>query len=681
MKNHSRLIAFSSIAVALAGVMADASAVTIGRIRGAPLLGQGLDVAVQLQYAPDEDATGACYAATVQYGDQVQAASRVTVSPQPDAQGRPALLRIQSAVPLFEPTVSVTVAVGCTQKVSRVFHLLAEVAVDAGTSSAAGMPQPLAGDAPPKQAAPVAAVAKPPQAAPVTRKKVEPSAPVAPRAAASAGATPAVKPSAAASADNKLLAAQIAELEKRVDALAQAKAQEPAAEAARSEQQLKSMEADLRNLQALAAKNQQNVQLLVQTLEKTEPAGASNTLVYGLGALLLLAFGGIALLARRSDGSKRSPWWSTASAPATASSTAVAAPVPAPVTAPVAKAAAPVQAAPAAAPQAEAAVGPEVDLDLAIDLAALEQQAQAAVAAPAAAADEVARSDKRDFAHSSATALRAINTKEMLDVRQQAEFFMALGQHAEAIKLLEGSINDNDQANPLVYLDLLTVLHTLGRKQEFDRYAAEFNLQFTGRVPDYQAFNAVGNSLDAYTDICDQIAQLWPSEDAMEYIEHCLVRTPEDEPENGFDLEAFRDLLMLHGMLRRLDVLGDSAMVPFSATRSPSSQLGSLGREQPPAAPAIPAVDNTGPVDAPPTQAADDHEHLDLSEPLPDIHLPDLDAPAVTVAAPAPTTNTPQTVPDAVSPSAYADLGSKADNLIDFDLSGLGNLPKRPGQS
>ena len=182
------------------------------------------------------------------------------------------------------------------------------------------------------------------------------------------------------------------------------------------------------------------------------------------------------------------------------------------------------------------------------------------------------RPAKPDFAPSVPGNMKSINTREMLDVRQQAEFFMALGQHDEAVRLLESSIKGSPDCNPLVFMDLLKIFHTLSRRADFERYREEFNAQFTGRIPPYSSFLSEGNGLDAYEDICKQIVVLWPTEYTIDYIEQCLVRLPEDDPEQGMDLEAFKDLLLLHGVLKRLDVGYDSNLAPFSTSRSDSSQ-------------------------------------------------------------------------------------------------------------
>jgi hypothetical protein len=217
----------------------------------------------------------------------------------------------------------------------------------------------------------------------------------------------------------------------------------------------------------------------------------------------------------------------------------------------------------------------------------------------------------------------------MLDVRQQAEFFMTLGQHAEAIRILESSIQTSEASNPLVYLDLLKVFHTLSRKTEFDRYRADFNIQFSGLCPEYAQFNLAGQGLDDYAAVCERIASLWPEQEAIDFIEHCLVRTVDASPDKGFDLEAFRDLLMLHGVARRMEDMVDSGLVPFSAPRSTHSELGALN---------IPSVDT------------------------------------YTSTAPVPIVN-PE--PDLLANQPVdIDLSVKNDNLIDFDVSSYTNGPE-----
>ena len=180
--------------------------------------------------------------------------------------------------------------------------------------------------------------------------------------------------------------------------------------------------------------------------------------------------------------------------------------------------------------------------------------------------------NRRDFSHSISGALRSVNTKEMLDIRQQAEFFMALGRHDEAVAVLESGIANGANANPLVYLDLLKLFHTLSRKSDFDKYREQFNKLFTGLVPVYTSFHLGGNALEAYPQVCTQIAEMWPSpSQTIEYIEFCLVRTASDAPDQGFDLEAYRELLLLDAIAKQLEAPNVTTVAPFSTSGAPAA--------------------------------------------------------------------------------------------------------------
>jgi tetratricopeptide (TPR) repeat protein len=168
---------------------------------------------------------------------------------------------------------------------------------------------------------------------------------------------------------------------------------------------------------------------------------------------------------------------------------------------------------------------------------------------------------ERDFSSGLNSTLRAINTQEMLDTRQQAEFFVTLGQYDSAIEMLQAHIADAQDLNPLIYLDLLNIYHTLSRKEAFDQCRDEFQAIFTGRVPEYADFQRRGEALDAFPELCDHLVKLWPSREALDFIASCLVRHPDSAARMEFDLEAFKELLMLHGVAGRLvHALGGEAV-------------------------------------------------------------------------------------------------------------------------
>jgi hypothetical protein len=174
------------------------------------------------------------------------------------------------------------------------------------------------------------------------------------------------------------------------------------------------------------------------------------------------------------------------------------------------------------------------------------------VAKPSAMPVSKSGSRGRDFSASASGALRAINSEDLLDVRHQAEFFMSLGEHQKAIDVLTTRIAQCGESSPLVCLDLLKIYHALGRESEFEFMRTEFNAWFTGHVPEFATFGDEGRSLDHYPQILDKIVALWPDRHVLEYIESCIYHHATDADGPSFDLQAYRDLLLLHAVAKRI---------------------------------------------------------------------------------------------------------------------------------
>jgi hypothetical protein len=579
---------------ALQLVSINSFALTLGRVRGAALLGKELDLAVQVQFAPDEDMSSACFDADVSYGETPLERSRYTVSVQAGTQANTQVVRVQSTAKLDDAVLSINLRAACGPKASRRYVLLSEV-----TSELAAASPSYPGALGARNAAPLPAATKGDVQASQTQSAsnagtVAPAKPAAKsqKGAGTAAASAAARAAPAASTADKasrsrleVSAAVIEDLQKRVDDIAKWQASNGSAEdAQKNDARAKALEAGIRDLQRVTAKNQQSIQLVAAAVEDAASQNYGRTLVYLLVALLLVCMAALAYAMKRlrTAGSDSAPWWSAGDERAQVATVADKAPPESPAKRPQASVPAPLvvdkaTTTPAAATTASLVSHLTRAEDSGFDaLATVVTEHNTAPQAIAAASQPKPKVGRPDFAQSGHGTLRAINTREMLDVRQQADFFMALGQHDEAVRLLESNIRGSADANPLVYLDLLKILHTLSRRTDFERYREEFNLQFTGRIPEYADFLAEGNGLEAYEDICHQIIVLWPTEYTIDFIEQCLVRMPEDDPEQGIDLEAFKDLLLLYGVLKRLDQFYDSSMAPFSASRPANSQLGTV---------------------------------------------------------------------------------------------------------
>lgn len=634
-------------------------AMTLGRVRGSALLGQPLDLSVLVQYSEQEELTPTCFEADVYYGDTPLESSRVLVSVQSGAQPKSQVVRISSNARVDDAVVRMVLRAKCAANASRQYVLLADVVselADPGTVAtavartdalvpmpSASVPDVVAQVPGNSRAALVVGadgtvLSKPAHTAPKRESPHQVSS------LSVKSSVVRLDKGSSAKADQSLNLAALQDLQRRVDEIDKRQSSNTSADdVQKNEARTKALEADIRGLQLVSAKNQQNIQMVSAALDSKVTQDIGRPLVYGLGALLVGCLAALAFVAKRmrASGYTTAPWWSgeghASSAPSAsaarqaARSASLAAVVQGDGIADGrAKADEAIQEVPQAQPDAS-------PVDTGSGQLAKDSGGQ--VPTPVTSqASTVERLARNDFSHSASGTIKAINTREMLDVRQQAEFFMALGQHDEAVRLLESSIRGSAECNPLVFLDLLKIFHTLSRRLDFERYREEFNAQFTGRIPPYATFLSEGSGLDAYEDICNQIVVLWPTDYTVDYIEQCLVRMTEDDPEQGIDLEAFKDLLMLHGVLKRLDHGYDSNMAPFSASRAEPSQSATLTGVPTAPMPVVPAEPS----------GADAAMDLDL----------DLDLGAVVAEPPT----------------------ASSSNLIDFDVSGYIS-PKKPDTS
>lgn len=590
-------------------------ALTLGRARSTALLGQPLEVSVSVQSAPDEALSAECFEAEVYYGDNRQDASRVRVNVSETSTGQLLSVKVTSYAAVDEPVVTVYLRGGCGQKTTRKYVLLADMASEPVAVVQAPMASPTVRATNPAPVATLATAASPVQPASVPQSTDTSTAAKKPRAqtrvsanamrssdSLSAHAPGAVKkPRLKLAAidlterdpvlrlSNELLNTPQEDLQKRAEAIATWRALNATAQDVLNEQtRMHAVDVDLKSLREQTAKNQAQLLELGGRLEKAEAQRYANPLVYGLLLLLLALVTGLAWAWKRLRDANVDPypWWSggSDSVHGAHEDSGLHLPVHDTVDSPHSR----IEAQPtysektvaytAQAPQQRVS---SVDIDIDVDL-----EMGPSVFAPVARNDlpplppqpGMVATDKpkaepgaRDFAHSVAGTLRAINSQELLDVRQQADFFMTLGQYEDAIHLLEADIKDSGESNPLVYLDLLKILHTLSRKEAFERYRKEFNILFTGEVPEYVTFSQSGSRLDQYPDVCREITEAWHTTAALEVIERYLVKSKDANQQLHFDLEAYRDLLMLHGVAGRVEGLSDSLLAPFSASKAVST--------------------------------------------------------------------------------------------------------------
>ncbi|TQL65226.1 FimV family protein [Delftia sp. HK171] len=151
-------------------------------------------------------------------------------------------------------------------------------------------------------------------------------------------------------------------------------------------------------------------------------------------------------------------------------------------------------------------------------------------------------------------ARRMVQPGELFDVQQQAEFFISVGEHQQAIELLRSHIDTHEDSSPLAYLELLHLYYTLSRRDDFDQLRARFARHFNARVPAMPGFTDKGSSLlQGYPEQLARIEALWPVDEVETCLAHYLFKqdgAPDPDAPAPFDLAAFDDLLLLLSIAR-----------------------------------------------------------------------------------------------------------------------------------
>ena len=638
----------------------DVHALSLGRLRGAALVGQGLDVSVLVQPDPDDNLSSLCLEVDLFHADARQDSGRVQVSFEPAAAGQPVNVRIQSSVAIDEPVVTLYVRAGCAQKTSRRYVLLADIASEpiaplqsrlsqlplitptqapvvaasadrdnTGTAAPTLNPGRTVTGAQPVGAGAVAkkpAVAKQPKVPAVVKAAKPAKAPKLTPAVAAPGPTPAEKlPAGRAGGQSRLKLDPLEVLSERVATLESSTATAPADQAARAAsdaQRMQTLEASVRSLVAVAAQNEASLLDLRAKLQQAQTERYLNPLVMGL-LLLLLAFAAVIaflLLRRRGNAnSAQGNWWSAdepelteiqastvgAGLPRQSDFSQVSAPasMSGPGSLPT-----PVEPRGGGGPRSRPTPITQLDVSLVeMSESTFDRLMQSGVTHSA-----VRKPRDLPVAGVSvgAPVRRLVNAEELFDIRQQAEFFVSLGQTDQAVRILENRISENGEASPLAYLDLLNIFHSLGLKADFRQIREDFNLLFNAKVPDFAAFGDEGRGLEDYPHVLAEVEAAWKAPKAADVVEALLIRDQWSEAGEVFDLAAFRDLLLLHAIAQTAAGLPDELVVaaapsllrPFPARRNAPGAVSAPGDLS--AEVALPKLDGAGDLD------------IDLSEPV-----------------------------------------------------------------
>lgn len=304
----------------------------------------------------------------------------------------------------------------------------------------------------------------------------------------------------------------------------------------RDNQKLEVLEAEAKGLREQEARNKADLADLQGRLEQTRYL---SWLVYGLGALLLAALLGLWYFWRRrgtapeGDDAARA-WWAAATAE---------------------KGMSPDMPMPNGKAGAQAL---DLDLDLDVEpgrgkslpvdsLRALHDDGMGLDSMP-----PIMGTDKRDFGASQIGVSRSVATEELFDVQQQADFFISLGEDEQAIDVLRNHLAESLEPSALAYLDLFKIYHRLGRRDDYNRLRADFNRIFNAGAPQFDQYSDQSRGLEDYETAFGRIQALWPQPRVLDVIEQSIFRDMGETEAEVFDLEAYRELLLLHAIAKEV---------------------------------------------------------------------------------------------------------------------------------
>ncbi len=531
-------------------------------------LGSPLDFVLPVRLDAGEELDPECLSAELQIGDRRVPSYNLRWAVEPGTQPGERRIRVVSLVVVDEPVITLQVNTGCTARISRRFTVLADPPLGQSTPQApalAAAPSPAAAvqsspSMPPAARAPgrTASTPEPERAAsPATAPSVR--TPRTPRRATAQSVRPS-RPRAAAAVPRARLSLEAPDPTLVQQAVAAALAQQQAsaaqaAESARVAQEaasaaaarVQALEQQLQRVQAEARQQQEQLQQLRAQAGREQQAARW---LPWLGTALFVALAAVGWLVWRLQQARReshSKWWADAAA-VLADARPDQGPAPTPAVS-----------APPALPADRAGAGTAT-----LPLATAAHEAEAALEAAATGADPLAGlglaaagGDTLQAAVAAEPAWtrtgpppRPVSVEELIDLEQQAEFFVVLGQDEEAIDLLVSHLRDSGGTSPLPYLKLLEIYRRQGDREAYERTRTRFNQRFNAYAPEWDADMQHGRALEDYPQVMQRLQQAWGSPiDAMAALETLLFRKDGGEL---FELPAYREVLLLYSLAREL---------------------------------------------------------------------------------------------------------------------------------
>ncbi|MCV2361124.1 hypothetical protein LNV08_19300 [Paucibacter sp. TC2R-5] len=151
-----------------------------------------------------------------------------------------------------------------------------------------------------------------------------------------------------------------------------------------------------------------------------------------------------------------------------------------------------------------------------------------------------------------ATDQHLVSVEELIDLEQQVDFFLVLGQDEAAVDLLHGQLRQGaDGANhsALPYLKLMEICQQRGDALAFADIAGRYALEFNTSPPAWDVNLELGQGLEAYPAVISSLQSRW-SDSGASMVALQKLLSSRDGRSASFDLPALRDLLLLYSVAR-----------------------------------------------------------------------------------------------------------------------------------
>lgn len=516
-------------------VSAGVSAVGFGELRGQPVLGERLAVAVELLGAEKLPPDASCFRIVPPAGgSDLPWLNKAVFTVRP---GSPAHVEIRSNAPLREPIMQLAVALGCGHDVSRVYVLLVSPALE----------KPPTGDQPPvaissaserRPASPsTPLVTQPPRTAPKKMALPRPAVAVPDRLMLSGGGEDI---SLRLATEFVVRDEQMKEVQRdilRLEFRMLMVMNEQAATQLAAAEKLRNMERTLAELRQQAAAFAQRVErgasappedvaVLAPATPKTEAPGASAWLsdwsLYGALLGILLGLGGWLgwqnyqeRIRRRDDGGFEFDE------------------IPPPATKP----------APVSAPDLPPETALETPIHVDFELDGGDGGAVGVTVAEGAVAMAPVFETPLPETHA-----------EVNPVMELAEIMLSFGRVKGAAQTLQEYIDNNPQDALQPWIRLMDVYRMAGMREEFENVARNLHLHFNVEVQSWEgvqaelAASAGGDvrphSLEEMPRLMSKVVELWNSGDVVGYL-YQLLRDNRGGERVGFVMPVVDDILFL----------------------------------------------------------------------------------------------------------------------------------------